>query len=156
MWGSPAEAKVFNPNFEKLDSKIVSYHFISYPEKSKSFRFYCLDRHTKFVETRHAVFLEDEMMRGSMVAREIDLEEKRAYAPTPMIQEPFFTLPAVAVPTVRDTVVQVPVIVPSVITMNENKEPVPQDPIKPIATDKRGQKQPQTENIQNEKTPKKS
>jgi len=29
------------------------------------------------METRHAVFIEDEMMRGSMVARKIDLEEKR-------------------------------------------------------------------------------
>ena len=67
MWGSPAEAKVFNPNIRKLDPKIVSCHFIGYPEKSKGFRFYCLDRHTKFVERRHAVFLEDEMIRGSMV-----------------------------------------------------------------------------------------
>jgi hypothetical protein len=34
---------------------------------------------------RHAVFLEDEIMRGSMAAREIDLEEKQVCAPTPMI-----------------------------------------------------------------------
>ena len=90
VWGSPAEAKVFNPNIGKLDPKTVSCHFIGYLEKSKGFCFYCPDRHTKFVETRHVVFLEDEMMRGSMVAREIDLEEKRVYAPTPMIHEPFF------------------------------------------------------------------
>jgi hypothetical protein len=45
VWGSPAEAKVFNPNIRKLDPKIVSCHFISYPEKSKGFRFYCPDRH---------------------------------------------------------------------------------------------------------------
>ena len=77
MWGSPAEAKVFNPNIGKLDPKIVSCYFIGYPEKSKGFYFYCLDRHIKFMETRHAVFLEDELMRGSMVAREIDLEVKR-------------------------------------------------------------------------------
>ena len=62
---SPAEAKVFNPNIGKLDPKTVSCHFIGYPEKSKGFCFYCLDRHTKFVETRHAVFLEDELMRGA-------------------------------------------------------------------------------------------
>ena len=65
VWGSPAEAKVFNPNIGKLDPKIVSCHFIDYPEKSKGFRFYCPDRHTKFVEMRHTVFLEDEMMRGA-------------------------------------------------------------------------------------------
>ena len=102
VWGSPAEAKVFNPNIGKLDPKIVSCHFIGYPKKSKGFHFYCPDRHIKFVETRHAVFLEDEMMRGSMVAREIDLDEKRVYAPTSMIHEPFFSLPAVAAPTVQD------------------------------------------------------
>ena len=64
--GSPAEAKVFNRNIGKLDPKTVSCHFIGYLEKSKDFCFYSSDRHTKFVETRHAVFLEDEMMRGSM------------------------------------------------------------------------------------------
>jgi len=68
VWGYPADVKVFNPNIRKLDSKTVSYHFIGYPDKSKDYRFYCLDRHSKFVETRHAVFLEDEMVRGSMVA----------------------------------------------------------------------------------------
>jgi hypothetical protein len=52
----------------KLDPKTVSCHFISYPEKLKGFRFYCPDRHTKLVEMRHAVFLEDEMMRGSVAA----------------------------------------------------------------------------------------
>ena len=100
LFRSPAEAKIFNPNIGKLDPKTVSCHFIGYPKKLKGFRFYCPDRHTKFVETRHAVFLEDEMIRGSMVAQEIDLEEKRVYAPTPMIHEPFFSLSAVAAPTV--------------------------------------------------------
>ena len=61
VWGCPAKTKVFNPNIEKLDSMIVSYYFIGYPDKSKGYRFYYPDRHTKFVETRHAVFLEDDM-----------------------------------------------------------------------------------------------
>jgi hypothetical protein len=73
VWGSPAEAKVFNPNIAKLDSKTVSCHFIGYLDRSKGFRFYTPNRYTKFVETRHAVFLEDEMMRGSMIAQKIDL-----------------------------------------------------------------------------------
>ena len=68
VWGCLAEAKVFNPNIGKLDSKTVSCHFIGYPDKSKGYRFYCPDRHTKFVEIRHAVFLEDDMVRRSMVA----------------------------------------------------------------------------------------
>jgi hypothetical protein len=67
VWGSPAKAKVVNSNIAKLDSKTVSYFFIRYLEKSKGFRFYCTDRYTKYVEMRHALFLEDEMIRGSTV-----------------------------------------------------------------------------------------
>jgi hypothetical protein len=89
VWGSLAKAKVFNPTVAKLDPKIVSCHFIGYPERSKSFRFYCPDRSTKFIETRHAVFLEDEMIRESGTVRKIDLEEKRVYTPNSVIQEPF-------------------------------------------------------------------
>jgi hypothetical protein len=85
VWGSPAETKVFNLYIRKLDPKTVSCHFIGYPKKSKCFRFYYPDRHTKFVETRHTIFLEDEMMRGSVIAREIDLEEKRVCVPSLMI-----------------------------------------------------------------------
>jgi len=95
VWGSPTEAKVFNPNIGKLDPKTVSCHFIGYPEKLKGYRFYCPGRHTKFVETRHASFLEDQMIRGSKAAPEITLEEKRVFMPIPMVQEPYFTIPVV-------------------------------------------------------------
>ena len=98
VWGYPAEAKVFNPNIGMLDPKIVSCHFIGSPEKSKGYRFYYPDRHTKFIETGHAAFLEDQMIRGSMVARKIDLEEKRVFVPTPMTQEPYFSLPVIVAP----------------------------------------------------------
>ena len=64
------------------------------------------------------------MIRGSMVAREISFEEKRAYVPTPMVQEPFFTLPIVAVPTVQDTVVTAPVVSSPVAIINEHEEPI--------------------------------
>jgi hypothetical protein len=64
VWGSPDEAKVFNPNVGKVDPKIVSCHFIGYLERSNGFCFYYPYRYTKFVETRHDVFLEDEMMTG--------------------------------------------------------------------------------------------
>jgi hypothetical protein len=87
VWGCSVEAKIFNQNAGKLEPKTVSYHFIGYPEKSKGFCFYCPNRHTKYVEMRHAVFLEDEMMKGSTVPREISLEEKQVYVPTPMIHE---------------------------------------------------------------------
>jgi len=33
------------------------------------------------------------MIRGSGANREIDLEEKSVYAPTPIIEEPYFSLP---------------------------------------------------------------
>jgi hypothetical protein len=87
VWGCPAEAKIFNPNDDKLDYKTVSYHFIGYPEKSNGFHFYYLDRHSKFAEMRYATFLEDEMMRGSTVPKKISLEAKWVYMPTTMIHE---------------------------------------------------------------------
>jgi hypothetical protein len=67
VWGCPAETKLFNPSIGKLNHKTVSCHFIGYPDKSKGFRFYCPDRYIKIVETRHAIFLEDEVIRGNMV-----------------------------------------------------------------------------------------
>ena len=69
-----------------------------------------------------------------MVAREIVLEVKRVYAPTPMIHELFFSLLAVAAPIVLDTVVSAPIVIPPVATMNDDEEPVLQDSIEPIAT----------------------
>jgi hypothetical protein len=71
VWDCPAEAKLFNPSIEKLDLKTVSCHFIGYPNKLRGFCFYCPDRYIKIVETRHTVFLEDEVIRGSTVSREI-------------------------------------------------------------------------------------
>src|SRR6185312_7915274 len=59
VWGCLADAKLFDSQQKKLDSKTVSCHFIGYPEKSKGYIFYCPSRHTKFVEIRQAVFLED-------------------------------------------------------------------------------------------------
>jgi hypothetical protein len=98
VWGCPAEAKLFNPSIGKLDPKTITCHFIGYPDKSKGFRFYCLDRYIKIVETRHAIFLEDEVIRGSTVPREIRLEKKWVCVPTPMVAEPFFSVPAAVTP----------------------------------------------------------
>jgi hypothetical protein len=79
----------------------VSCYFIGYLEKSKGFCFYCPDRHTKFVEMRHAIFLEDEMMRGSTVPQEISLEEKRVYVPTHLIHELVPPVPVHAISTLE-------------------------------------------------------
>jgi hypothetical protein len=110
VWGYPVEAKLFNPSIGKLDPKIVSCHFIGYSDKSKGFHFYCPDRYIKIVETRHTVFLEDEVIRGSTVPREIRLEEKRVCVPTPMVVEPVFSVPAVVTLMVQGNVVAEPVV----------------------------------------------
>jgi hypothetical protein len=65
VWGCSAETKVYNPHIKKLDSKTVSYYFIGYPEKSKSFRFYYPSHTTRIVETRHAIFFENGNINGS-------------------------------------------------------------------------------------------
>ena len=64
-----------------------------------------------------------------------------------MIHEPFFSLPAVAAPTVQDTVVPAPVVIPPVATMNDNEELFLQDPIEPVATHEGEQQQPQIEDV---------
>jgi hypothetical protein len=137
--GCPAEARIFNPSIGKLDPKTASCHFIGYTDKSKGFRFYCPDRYIKIVETRHAVFLEDEVIRRSTIPREIRLEEKRVCVPTPMVAEPFFSVPATVTPMAHDNVVAEPVAdspVPMAATtivgspMTEvDLEPVFQEPI---------------------------
>jgi hypothetical protein len=71
VWGCPAKAKLFNPSIGKLDPKTVCCHFIGYPNKSNGFHFYCPDRYIKIVEMRHAIFLKDEVIKGSTVPREI-------------------------------------------------------------------------------------
>ena len=91
-----------------------------------------------------------------MVAREIDLEVKRVYAPTPMIHEPIFSLHAVAAPTVQDTMVSAPVVIPPVATMNDDEELVLQDPVEPIATYEGEQQQPQTEDVPKVEAPRRS
>ena len=70
-----------------------------------------------------------------MVAREIDLEEKRVYVPTPMIQEPVFSLPVATAPTIPDIVVPTPVVSSPAVEINNDREPVFQDPTEPNATD---------------------
>ena len=70
------------------------------------------------------------MMRGSMVARKIDLEEKRVYAPNPMTREPFFALPAVPAQTIPEVMVQEPVVTPPVPTVSESLD-FRQEPTEP-------------------------
>jgi hypothetical protein len=141
VWGCPAEAKIFNPSADKLEPKTVSCHFIGYLEKSKGFRFYCPDRHTKYVETRHTIFLENEMMMGSIVPREISLEEKRVYVPTPTIHE---LIPSVPVQEYISPTFEVR---SSSAAPNVNGAPVIQEPEVPNAVIDEEEDQPQ--NLEN-------
>ena len=40
VWGCNAEARIYNPNLEKLEPRSVSCHFIGYCEKSKGYKLY--------------------------------------------------------------------------------------------------------------------
>ena len=68
----------------------------------------------------------------------------------------FSHLPVVATPTVQDTVVPAPVVIPPVAIMNADEEHVLQDPIEPIATHEGEQQQPQTEDVPNVEAPRRS
>lgn len=59
VWGCQAEARLYNPAEKKLDHKTESCFLNGYPEKSKGFRFYAPNLHTRIVETNNAKFLED-------------------------------------------------------------------------------------------------
>ena len=72
------------------------------------------------------------MIRGSMVARKIDLEEKRVFVPTTMSQEPYFSLPVIATPIEKETAVPTPVVSSPDVATNGNEDPVPQDQIEPL------------------------
>jgi hypothetical protein len=75
------------------------------------------------------------MMQGSVTVQKIDLE-KKVYAPNPVIQNHFFSLPTVAASPVQNTVMTAAMVIPPVTTTDENVEPVgpvPQEPEEPIA-----------------------
>jgi hypothetical protein len=59
-----------------------------------------------------------------------------------MLQESYFTLPIVATPAVLDTVVPTPVVSSPLPTLDENLEPVPQDPLEPPVVQQEEQQQP--------------
>ena len=83
----------------------------------------------------------------SMVARKIDLEDKRVHAPNPMIQESFFSLLVVPASTTPEVVVQAPVVTPPMPTMGEDPEPVRQDPTEPVVEHEREVQQPPLEDV---------
>ena len=55
--------------------------------------------------------------------------------PTPMIEEPFFSLPVAAAPTIPHIVMPTPIVSSPGMETNVDREPVLEDPTKPIGTD---------------------
>ncbi|GJU60323.1 retrovirus-related pol polyprotein from transposon TNT 1-94 [Tanacetum coccineum] len=84
VWGCPTEARVYNPQEKKLDSRAVSGYFIGYPEKSKGYMFYCPNHSSRIVETGNAKFLEKGEVSGSVENQVVDIHEIRDDDPSPM------------------------------------------------------------------------
>nr|GEV39912.1 hypothetical protein [Tanacetum cinerariifolium] len=89
IWGCPAEAKIFNPQTKKLDSRTISCYFIGYPKRSKGYRFYYPNHTTRIVKTRDAEFLENGKISGSG-ERSIYLNEKLMDAPNQELSIPIY------------------------------------------------------------------
>jgi hypothetical protein len=66
-----------------------------------------------------------------------------------------FELPVLVARTVQDTIVPTPIVCSPVVTVNDDEEPVPQDPIENDATDEGEQQQPQIEDVSNVEAPRK-
>ena len=81
IWGCPAEPRIYDPHEKKLDSRTISGYFIGYPDKSKGYRFYCLNHSVRIVETGNARFLENGEISGSNEPRKVDVEEIRVDIP---------------------------------------------------------------------------
>ena len=66
---------------KKLDSRTISGYFIGYPDKSKGYKFYCLNHNVRIVETDNSRFLENGEISGSNEPRKVDVEEIRVDIP---------------------------------------------------------------------------
>ena len=75
VWGCPSEVRIYNPQEKKLDPRTISGYFIGYAERSKGYRFYCPSHGTRIVESRNAKFLENDLISGSDLTRNIVSEK---------------------------------------------------------------------------------
>jgi hypothetical protein len=102
------------------------------------------------------------VIRGSMVSREIRLEEKRVCVPTLMVAELFFSVPATVTPMVQSNMVAEPIIDSSVpvaaspivdspmAEIDEEEEPVFQEP---IANHEEEQREPPIQDVSHNEPP---
>ena len=77
-----------------------------------------------------------------MVARKIDLEEKRVFVPSPMTQEPYFCLHVAVAPAVQSTALPTPVVSSPNVVANENEDFIPHAQPEPVVADEGEQQQP--------------
>ncbi|RVW64728.1 Retrovirus-related Pol polyprotein from transposon TNT 1-94 [Vitis vinifera] len=54
----PTEVKIYDPSLKRTDSRTTRCYFIGYPSHSKGYKFYCLTRGTRIVESQVVKFLE--------------------------------------------------------------------------------------------------
>ena len=64
VWGCPSKVRIYNPQEKKVDPRNISGYFVGYAEKSKSYRFYYSHHSLRFVESRNATFLENDLASG--------------------------------------------------------------------------------------------
>ncbi|GJT49773.1 reverse transcriptase [Tanacetum coccineum] len=118
IWGCPTEAKKFNPQTKKFDSRTISCYFIGNLERSKGYQFYFPNHTTRIVKTNDAEFLENGKISGSG-ERSIDLNEKLMDAPNQELSIPLYMENITIVPC--DEVVDIPVV--NAPPHNENQNP---------------------------------
>ena len=80
VWGCPSEVRVYNPQEKKLDPRTISGYFVGYAERSKGYRFYCPSHSTRFVESRNAKFLENDLISGSDQSQDVNPEKNHSDA----------------------------------------------------------------------------
>ena len=73
--GVPSEVRVYNPHEKKLDPRTISGYFIGYAERFKGYRFYCPSHSIRFVESRNAKFLENDLISGSDQSQDVGFEK---------------------------------------------------------------------------------
>ena len=64
IWGCPSKVRIYNQQEKKLDPRTINGYFVGYVEKSKGYRFYCPHHSLRFVESRNAKFLENDLASG--------------------------------------------------------------------------------------------
>ena len=70
VWGCLSKVRIYNPQENKLDPRTISGYFVGYIEKSKGYRFYSSHHSLRFVESRNAKFLENDLASVSDLSSE--------------------------------------------------------------------------------------